>query len=90
MRELKLTICDRQEFFRVADRTYIYSPDTDTAIVECAGKQSRLQLEPGTSVVNATGCTISTSELFIQGIGRVKNEIFMSSSDIISAVSGLD
>jgi hypothetical protein len=90
LRELKLTICDRQEFFRMEDRTYIYSPDTDTAILECAGKQSRLQLEPGTSVVNATGCTISTSELFIQGIGRVRNEIFMSSSDIISAVSGLE
>ncbi len=90
LRELRLTICDRQEIFRVADRTYIYSPDNDTAIMECAETQKRLQLEPGTLVVNATGCTISTSELFIQGIGRVKQEIFMSSSDIISAVSGLD
>ncbi len=59
-------------------------------IMECAGSQRKLQLGPGTSVVNATGCTISTSELIIFGIGRVKQEIFMSSSDIISAVSGLD
>ncbi len=88
LRELKLTICDRQEFFRVSDRTYIYSPGNDTAIMECAGTQKKLQLGPGTSVFNATGCTISTSELIIFGIGRVKQEIFMSSSDIISAVSG--
>ncbi|MFO0005533.1 MAG: hypothetical protein ACK559_30825, partial [bacterium] len=90
LRELKLTICERQEFFRVSDRTYIYSLGNDTTIMECAGTQRKLQLGPGTSVVNATGCTISTSELIIFGIGRVKQEISMSSSDIISAVSGLD
>jgi hypothetical protein len=90
LRELKLTICERQEFFRVSDRTYIYSPGHDTAILECAGTQRKLQLGPGTSVVNATGCTIRTSDLIIFGIGRAKQEIFMSSSDIISAVSGLE
>jgi hypothetical protein len=58
--------------------------------MECAGTQKRLQLGPGTSVINATGCTISTSELIIFGIGGVKQEIFMSSSDVISAVSGLE
>jgi hypothetical protein len=87
---LKLTICDRQEFFRISDRTYIYSPEADTAIMECAGNQKRLLIGPGTSVVNATGCTISTSELIIFGIGKVKQEIFVSSSNIISAVSGLE
>jgi hypothetical protein len=90
LREMKLAICDRQEFFRVADRNYIYSPENDTAIMECAGTQKRLQLGPGTSVINATGCTISSSELIIFGIGGVKQEIFMSSSDVISAVSGLE
>jgi hypothetical protein len=90
LRELKLTICDRQEFFRVSDKTYIYSLGNDTAIMECAGTQKRLLLGPGTSVFNATGCTISTSELIIFGIGKVKQDIFMSSSNIISAVSGLE
>jgi hypothetical protein len=72
-------------FFTVSSNTYIYSP------TECAGLQKRLKLREGTTVVNTTSCTLSTSELIkIMGLGNVKDVIRVSTSDIISAVFGLD
>jgi hypothetical protein len=90
IKELQLTMCDRQEFFRRSGRTYIYSPKADTAIMECAGHQRRLQIGTGTTAINVTGCTVSTSELMIFVIGKIKQEISVSSSNIISVVSGLE
>jgi hypothetical protein len=51
IKELQLTICDRQEFFRRSGKTYIYSPKADTVIMLCAGQQRRLQIDTGTTVI---------------------------------------
>jgi hypothetical protein len=85
VRDLKLILSAiYRNFFRVSSNMYIYSP------TECAGLQQRLKLSEGTTVVNTTSCTLSTSELIIMGLDNVMDVIRVSASDIISAVIGLD
>jgi hypothetical protein len=75
---LKLGLCERQEYFRQGEKTYIFMPFNDPVIVECAGKQSWLPMEAGTAVVRSAHCLTSTSDLLIPSVGKVKAPIVVS------------
>jgi hypothetical protein len=62
---LKLSLCEKQEYFRQGMKTYIFSPFNDTVIVDCSGKQSWLPMKAGTAVVRSSHCVTSTSDLLI-------------------------
>ncbi len=89
---LKLSLCERQEYFRQGSKTYIFSTFNDTVIVDCAGKQSWLQMKAGTAVIRSSHCLTTTSDLLIPSTGKVGMPILISGvmKDFEDTLVGLD
>jgi len=89
---LKLSLCEKQEYFRQGVKTYIFSPFNDTVIVDCSGKQSWLPMKAGTAVVRSSHCTTSTSDLLIPSRGIVDKPISVTSvmANFEDTLLGLD
>jgi hypothetical protein len=89
---LKLSLCEKQEYFRQGLRTYIFSPFNDTVIVDCTGKQNWLPMKAGTVVVRSSHCLTSTSDLLIPSTGIVGKPISVTSvmADFEDTLLGLD
>jgi hypothetical protein len=80
-RVLKLSLCERQEYFRQGTRTYIFSPFNDTVIVDCAG-----------AVIRSSHCLTTTSDLLIPSMGKIGTPIVVSGvmKDFEDTLVGLD
>jgi hypothetical protein len=89
---LKLSLCERQEYFRQGSRMYIFSPFNDTVIVDCAGKQNWLPMKAGTVVIRSAHCLTSTSDLLIPSTGIVGKPILITGvmKDFENTLVGLD
>jgi hypothetical protein len=60
-------------------------------VSDCAGNQEVRKLSAGTTVFDSTLCTIRTKELFIQGIGNVREMVNIAArSDFSTDLYSMD